>query len=75
MSHYQLFLSSVTSAIELVNMMSPQISDESVITNYSESLWSSINESQIPENKKSQKGWDLIVVKRLVDLLTLSSDE
>lgn len=71
------FLSSVNSVTELVNMMLPQISDESVIANYSEALmkWSSIHDNRIPEIRIHQKEWDLIAVDRIVKSLTLSSDE
>ena len=57
--------------------MLPTTSDESVIADYSEALakWSSINENEIPENMHSQKEWDLRVVNRIVQSLTLSSDE
>src|ERR1700744_250254 len=71
------FLSSVNSVTELVNMMLPQISDESVIANCSEALtkWSSIHENQIPEIRPHQKEWNLIAVNIILYSLVLSSDE
>lgn len=71
------FLSSVNSVTELVNLILPQISDESVIANYPEALsrWSSMNENQIPEKINYQKEWDLNVVNRIVNSMTLLSDE
>lgn len=71
------FLASVNSVAELVNMMFPQISDESVIASYKDSLsmWSAIYDSKMPENKAKQKAWDIISVEKIVNSLQLSTEE
>ena len=51
------FLPSVHSVTDLVNMLLPSISDESVISNYTENLsrWTSSNGELTPANMKSQE--------------------
>ena len=71
------FLSSVHSVTDLVNMLLPSISDESVISNYTETLsrWTSLNGELTPTNMKSQKEWDTIIINRIVGSLLLATDQ
>lgn len=71
------FLSSVHSVTDLVNMLLPKISDESVISNYTETLsrWTSLNGELTPANMKSQKEWDTFTINRIVGSLVLATDQ
>ena len=68
------FLSSVHSVIDLVTSMYPQLSDETMISDYSRALemWFAHSDS-IPDQMSNQRSWDDLLISQKVESLTFNS--
>jgi hypothetical protein len=69
------FLSSVNSVINLVTLIYPELSDETMVADYMFALedWSTSCDS-IPVNMSSQRSWDILSISEKVETLIFKSD-
>lgn len=70
------FLSSVNSVFNLVTLMYPELSDETMVSDYSCALemWSSVS-NEIPTDTSKQQTWDNILISERIKNLNFDSDK